>query len=214
MFQWEIKENPKWKNMLLRGGKNNSEFLNSCNEDNLIKIKAKLIKNLKVQVFGCIISLKHGRMGLLSLVEFLVMQTGDASGSQWNCTAGLQFCDHSFWPFCSLLVFLLFGFWEKKKYYFDRKFPSSYEFFFWECNWGQSSCCLSVYRFYSWISWFIPWSNHSQVEKKPKTKHAYTHIPLVCVSSLKMERELKILAFFFFFFFIWNRVKIFFKCKI
>lgn len=57
------------ENMLLRGGKNSSEFLSSCNEDNLIKIKAKLIKNLKVQVFGCIISLNHGRMGLLSLAE-------------------------------------------------------------------------------------------------------------------------------------------------
>lgn len=90
MFQWEIKENPKWKTCFWEGGKNSSEFLNSCNEDNLIKIKAKLIKNLKVEVCGCITSLKHGRMGLLSLPEFLVIQTGDSSGSQWKCTAGLQ----------------------------------------------------------------------------------------------------------------------------
>lgn len=41
----------------------------TCNEDNLIKIKAKLIKNLKVQGFHCLVSLKYGRMGLLSLVE-------------------------------------------------------------------------------------------------------------------------------------------------
>lgn len=113
MLQWEIKENPKWKTCFWEGGKNSSELLNSCNEDNLIKIKAKLIKDLKVRVFGCIISLKHGRMGLLSSVEFLVLQTGDASGSQWKCTAGLQFPDHSFWPFCSLLIFLLFCFWKK-----------------------------------------------------------------------------------------------------
>jgi len=49
--------------------KKNSEFLSSCNEDNLIKIKGKLIKNLKVQGFGCIIPLKYGRMGLLSSIE-------------------------------------------------------------------------------------------------------------------------------------------------
>lgn len=50
MFQSErSKKIPNGKHALERGGKS-SKFLSSCNEDNLIKIKAKLIKNLKVQV--------------------------------------------------------------------------------------------------------------------------------------------------------------------
>lgn len=47
MFQWEIKENPKWKTSFWEEGEKISEFLSSCNEDNSMKIKANLIKNLK-----------------------------------------------------------------------------------------------------------------------------------------------------------------------
>lgn len=51
MFQSErSKKIPNGKHALERGGGGSSKFLSSCNEDNLIKIKAKLIKNLKVQV--------------------------------------------------------------------------------------------------------------------------------------------------------------------
>lgn len=97
------------ENMLLRGGKNSSEFLNSYNEDNLIKIKAKLIKNLKVQVFWLHNIPETWQNGFIILGK-IPGHAGDASGSKWKCTAGLQFSDHSFWPFCSLLVFLLFCF--------------------------------------------------------------------------------------------------------
>lgn len=114
-FSERSKKIPNGKHAFERGGKNSSEFLSSCNEDNLIKIKAKLIKNLKAQAFGCVISLKYGRLGLLSWAQFLVVQTGYASGSEWKCAAGLQFSDHSFWPFCSFLVFLLLCFWKKTK---------------------------------------------------------------------------------------------------
>ena len=65
--EWEIKENPKWKTCFWEREKN-SKFLSSCNEDNLIKIKAKLIKDFRVQVYGCIIYLKHDRTALLSLI--------------------------------------------------------------------------------------------------------------------------------------------------
>lgn len=59
-FSERSKKIPNGKHAFEGGEKkNSSEFLNSCNEDNLIKIKAKLIKNLKVEVFGCITSLKH-----------------------------------------------------------------------------------------------------------------------------------------------------------
>lgn len=77
---------------------------------------------------------------------------------------------------------------QKKKVFWQEITFLSYEFFLgmqqWETSWGLSVCC-----FYSWISWFIPWINHSQVEKESM----FTHIPLVYVhlfllSSLKMER--------------------------
>lgn len=68
MFQSErSKKIPNGKHAFERGEKN-SKFLSSCNEDNLIKIKAKLIKDFRVQVYGCIIYLKHDRTALLSLI--------------------------------------------------------------------------------------------------------------------------------------------------
>lgn len=159
-FSERSKKIPNGKHAFERGGKNSSEFLSSCNEDNLIKIKAKLIKNLKAQAFGCVISLKYGRLGLLSWAQFLVVQTGYASGSEWKCAAGLQFSDHSFWPFCSFLVFLLLCFWKKPKQpnnLFWQEFPFSPMSFVWVWSWGQSIWgLLSLYRFYSWISWFVP----------------------------------------------------------
>lgn len=180
MFQWEIKENPKWKTCFWEGGKNSSEFLSSCNEDNLIKIKAKLTKNLKVQVFGCIISLKHGRMGLLSLAEV------PGCADRWCSHQWIWMEMYSWiavlWPL--LLAFLLFlslsallllkQKTKKKKCYFGRQFPFSPMSFIWVCSWGQTIWeLLSFYSFYSWISWFIPRSCHFQVEKET----VFTHTP-------------------------------------
>lgn len=135
MFQWEIKENPKWKTCFWEGGKNSSEFLSSCNEDNLIKIKAKLIKNLKVQVFGCIISLKHGRMGLLSLAEV------PGCADRWCSHQWIWMEMYSWiavlWPlllafllFLSLSALLLLKQKTKKKLLFWQAVPLfSYEFY-------------------------------------------------------------------------------------
>lgn len=177
--------------MLLRGGKKSSQFLSSCNEDNLIKIKAKLIKDLKVQVFGCIISLKHGRTGLLSSREV------PGHADRWCSHQAIRMTNIQlnyifFWPLLLaflLLIFLLFYFW--KNWYFGRQFPLFPRSFVWVRSWRQTSWALT----YSWFSWFFPWSCCSQIEKENMFTHTspYSMCIFSCpFTSLKKERRLKI----------------------
>lgn len=156
--------------MLLRGGKKSSQFLSSCNEDNLIKIKAKLIKDLKVQVFGCIISLKHGRMGLLSSREV------PGHADRWCSHQAIRMTNIQLnYIFLTTLIglsapnrpaLLLL----KKLVFWQAIPPLSWEF----CLGTQletnqlSTYIFMVFMVLSLILLFPNW----------KAKHVYTHIPL------------------------------------
>lgn len=197
MFHWEIKENPKWKTCFWEEGeKKSSEFLSSYNEDNLIKIKANLIKNLKVQVFSCIISLKHGWMGLLSLLE--VPGWLDRWCHRQRIQMKMLSSISVFWPrvlaLLLFLVFLLFCFWENCS--FGRQFASFLGVLSGYVVGDKPICLYFMVYIFMVLSLILPFPNWER-------EHIYRHIPLlyVCLflpfSFFEKEKKLEISYFLF-----------------